>query len=96
MNYSKFDGPCETIIYKIYHILVKLEDQLKLGQKNNRDCENSAIREHYDATHHRIDFAQPNVLIMEKDLKKRKILERLYMQKFDCVENNRGMDLMLF
>ena len=77
-------------------MLVKLEDQLKFGQKNNRDCENSAIREHYDVTHLRIDFAQPNVLIMEKDLKKRKILERLYMQKFDCVENKRGMDLMLF
>ena len=98
--YNKFENPC---VYKINCLNC---NQCYVGQtgrtiairrkEHERLSEFSAVSNHVKNTGHSIDFQNPEILCCEGDLRKRLILESLFLKNFNHFVGNTGKQLNLF
>ncbi len=58
--------------------------------------EKFALMNHVHTTGHQMNFENARILFNETDAKKREILESILINQNDHLENNTGIDLILF
>ena len=58
--------------------------------------ENSALTSHVHTTGHQMDFENTRILFNENNTIKREILESISIKRSEHMENNTGIDLILF
>ena len=99
-NYSKKEGPC------VYEIPCKNCPKKYIGQtgrmlairikEHQQLRENSALTSHVHTTGHQMDFENTRILFNENNTIKREILELISIKRSEHMENNTGIDLILF
>ncbi len=99
-KYNKFESPC------VYKLKCKNCTKSYVGEtgrtleirkhEHEKLKEYSAVSNHVREFGHEIDFQNPGILINESNLRKRKILESLFLKKTDHFEGNVGWQLNVF
>ena len=97
---DKKENPC---VYKIdcgncsKCYVGKTRRTLKIRTKEHANLrENSALTLHSKNLGHSFRFGDSSILISESNVRRRKILELLFLKRYDHVEDNRALDLLLF
>ncbi len=99
-NYDQKESPC---VYKIPCKNCNLNYVGETGRilsvrvsEHSKFRENSALSSHHKDLGHEIDFGNANVLFVESNMRRRKIVEALCIQKYPHFLGNTGYDLKIF